>query len=752
MTVSRVCALLSFLVLALLSGAALADPPTRVARLAYVSGNASFSPGGERDWGRAIVNRPLITGDRLWIDRGSRAELQMGTVAVRAAGATSLTLLNLDDRTTQIQLSQGTLHVRVRRLDRGQVVEIDTPNLAFSIRRSGSYRIDVNTRDDSTTVAVRQGLAHVFGDGRAFAVAERQSFAFYGAGLDDYEAVPLRGPDEFDRWAADRDRRWDNSPSRRYVSPETIGYEDLDQFGTWKTVAQIGPVWVPRRVAADWAPYRDGHWSWVELWGWTWIDDAPWGFAPSHYGRWMRLDNSWAWVPGPANTRPVYAPALVAFVGNGSPGSANSTVAWFPLGPSDVYRPSYTTSREYFYNVNASNARVDRQQVATYYDNRNATATYSNQQVPGAIIAVLAAAFAQSQPVARQAVRVIEQSFSRAPAMSAPPVVPQQVSVVGPAAAPAARPPEAAPARPVVAQVAPPPPPPSFAAKQGALAANAGKPLDPAAVAAIKPAAPASAAVVKVVPESQAVAIPKVPASAASAAAERRGRPQRGGESPAAVAPAPPASAAPAAAAPAPAAPGKLATPAAPATAAAPATPATPAVPPTPAAPAPQAARSTLPASAAASPASAPSDAGPGAAGRQRARQAREERGRGADRAQPQAREPDAPAGQRGEQRSAPAAPPVAAQQPAPAPAAVTPSAPSPAAAPARPAPPARAASTPSPAEAAAPGASRPDGSEQRGRRARPATAASAAADAASEPQRGGERGRGRDADGQRRP
>ncbi|MBA2676430.1 DUF6600 domain-containing protein, partial [Ramlibacter sp.] len=451
MALFRVRALLSFLLAVLLSGAALADPPTRVARLAYVGGSASFSPGGERDWGRAIVNRPLITGDRLWIDRGSRAELQMGTVAVRVAGGTSLTLLNLDDRTTQIQLSQGTLHVRVRRLDRGQIVEIDTPNLAYSIRRPGSYRIDVNARDDSTTVAVRQGQAQVFGERRAFVVNERQSFAFYGAGLNDYDALALRAPDELERWAADRDRRWDNSASRRFVSPEMIGYEDLDQFGTWKTVAQLGPVWVPRNVAADWAPYRDGHWSWVEPWGWTWIAEAPWGFAPSHYGRWTRVDNSWAWVPGPANVRPVYAPALVAFVGNGSPAAANSTVAWFPLGPRDVYRPSYTTSREYFYDVNASNARVDRQVVTSYYDNRPANVTYANQQVPGAIIAVLAAAFSQSQPVARQTVRITDQNISRAPVMSAPQVVPQQVSVVGTAAAPAARPPEAAPARPVVA-------------------------------------------------------------------------------------------------------------------------------------------------------------------------------------------------------------------------------------------------------------------------------------------------------------
>ena len=229
---------------------------------------------------------------------------------------------------------------------------------------------------------------------------------------------------------------------------------------------------------------------------------------------------------------------MVGFVGNDSPGSANSTVAWFPLGPRDVYRPAYSTSREYFYNVNASNAHVDRQAVTSYYDNRSANVTYANQQVPGAIIAMLAAAFSQSQPVARQTLRIAEHSGTRTLVMAAPPVVPQQVSVVGPAAAPAERPPEAAPKRPVVAQVAPPPPPPSFAARQGALAANAGKPLEPAAAAAIKPAAQASAEAVRVVAQTQAVPVPKMPDRGPAAAGEQRGRSQRGGESPAAAAPA----------------------------------------------------------------------------------------------------------------------------------------------------------------------------------------------------------------------
>ena len=500
------------------SGWALADPPSRVARIAYITGDTSFSPGGERDWVRASVNRPMITGDRLWVGEGARAELQLGSAALRVGDSTSLTLLNLDDRTAQVELAQGTLNIRVQRLDRGQVFEIDTPNLAYSIRSPGSYRIDVDPDGTASTVVARAGQAQVYGDRAAFITDAGQTYRFYGSDLRDYESYGLLRPDEFDNWSNERDRRWDNSASRRYVSPEMIGYEDLDQYGTWRKVPDYGPVWVPNRVAADWAPYRDGHWAWVEPWGWTWIDEAPWGFAPSHYGRWARIDNNWAWVPGPAKARPVYAPALVAFVGGSdlrSSGGVSVTVAWFPLGPRDVYRPSYTVSREYFSDVNTSNTVINRTNITNVYSNTNVTnITYVNQQVPGAVVAVPAAAFVQSRPVARETVRVNQQMIARAPVVVAAPVAPVHASVVGGQAVPSAKPPEKAQERPVVAQVAPPPPPVPFAARQGALAANAGKPLDPAALAALKPAAPVPAPAVKVVKPVQAVAAPPRPASA----------------------------------------------------------------------------------------------------------------------------------------------------------------------------------------------------------------------------------------------
>src|SRR5205814_10383503 len=135
-----------------------------------------------------------------------------------------------------------------------------------------------------------------------------------------------------------RERRVDTLTSVRYVPRAIVGYDDLDEFGAWRVVPEYGPVWAPR-VRAGWAPYRFGHWAWVEPWGWTWIDEAPWGFAPFHYGRWAYTGGGWVWVPGTVVVRPIYAPALVAFVGG--PGwrigmDVGSPVGWFPLGPREV--------------------------------------------------------------------------------------------------------------------------------------------------------------------------------------------------------------------------------------------------------------------------------------------------------------------------------------------------------------------------------------------------------------------------------
>ncbi len=240
-----------------------------------------------------------------------------------------------------------------------------------------------------------------------------------------------------------------------------VGYQDLDDNGTWRADATYGNVWYPSRVGADWAPYRDGHWAWVDPWGWTWVDDAPWGFAVSHYGRWTNLHGTWGWVPGPVRSRAYYAPALVAFVGGDNfrltiSGGSVGGIAWFPLGPREVYRPSYPVSRAYFENVNRSNTVVSVTTVNNYYNNSNVTnVIYANQAVPNAIVAVPVTAFAQSQPVSRTAVRVTRDMVARAPVAAVAAVAPTETSVRGAANA-GGKPPARALEKPIVARTAPP--------------------------------------------------------------------------------------------------------------------------------------------------------------------------------------------------------------------------------------------------------------------------------------------------------
>jgi hypothetical protein len=494
------------------------DPPSRVARLAYAHGAVSFQPAGTDDWVTSTVNRPMTTGDKLWSDNDSRAEMQLDGSLIRISNNTGVAFLNLSDNVTQIQLSVGTVLVRVRRLGDDETYEVDTPNLAFSILRPGLYRLSVNEAGDTTIIKARMGEGEVIGGGAAFHVRRGESESF--AGTDQLAMNPLdddRGEDQFDAWSANRDAHLEHSRSSRYVSSDVVGYEDLDDHGAWRPTPEYGNVWFPSTEGTDWAPYHYGHWAYVAPWGYTWVDDESWGFAPFHYGRWVCVDGSWGWVPAPPRTegvayvRPVYAPALVAWVGGGPGGGAG--VAWFPLGPREVYVPSYPVSRNYVNNVNVSNTTVNSTVVNNYYNttvvNQNTNVTnvnatnvkYVNQTVPGAVAATTPQAFTTAQPVAKNVVIVDQRTIVRAPVRAfAPASVPTKQAVLGTTVATVTvRPPAAVQTRAVVAKVAPPPPPPAFEKRQEAIRDNGGKPLSIAQVRQIQPTPAQSAAPVKIV-------------------------------------------------------------------------------------------------------------------------------------------------------------------------------------------------------------------------------------------------------------
>jgi hypothetical protein len=486
------------------------DPPGRVARLSYVQGSVSFQPAGESDWVQAVPNRPMTTGDKLWADQNSRAEVALGSAVIRLAANTGFSFLNLDDRTMQIQLTSGSINVRVRRLSRDDVLEVDTPNQAFTVLQPGRYRVEASGDGDYTVVSVREGEGESTGNGQTYTLHAGQRGTFSGTESLNADVVQIGGPDEFDNWASSRDRRHETSRSAQYLSHDVVGYEDLDDYGDWRDDSNYGHVWFPTRVSAGWAPYREGHWDWISPWGWTWVDDAPWGYAPFHYGRWVTVGSRWGWVGGPVDVAPVYAPALVVFLGTGGIGFGGN-VGWFPLGPREVYVPSYNVSRGYMNRVNISNTTVNNTTITNVYNttivNRSTNITnvvYQNKNVAGAITAVPQRAFVNAQPVAGVAVAVNAREMASAPVSSRATVAPSRESVLGSRANSAGRvaaPPPAVASRQVVAKAPPPPPPVSFARQQQALSEHPGQPLARDEVQTLRPVnAPAARPMVRLAP------------------------------------------------------------------------------------------------------------------------------------------------------------------------------------------------------------------------------------------------------------
>jgi hypothetical protein len=474
---------------------AFADPPSRAVRLQYISGAVSIQPGGVNDWVEAVVNRPLTTADRVWTDKNARAELHLGSAALRASAETSLTLTNVSDDIVQVELDQGTLNLHIRHLFGGETYEIDTPNQAFTILKAGDYRFDVDPNADTTSVTVWRGEGEANGQGPGVNLRSGQQASFTGGTSLQHQVASAPGLDGFDDWCRVRDDREDHAKSYQYVSADVVGADELDEYGTWRTVPSYGAIWVPA-VAPGWAPYHYGHWVWVEPWGWTWVDDAPWGYAPCHYGRWVYTGGYWGWAPGPmVVARPVYAPALVAWVGGPHFGVGVSFgggvgVGWFPLGWGEPYVPSYHVSREYFQQVNVSNTHITNITTVTnnyYVTNNNTTIVnnniqnihYANQNVHGAMTAVPARAMTNSESVSKVAVAVPASEIRAAAYATAAPVAPARTSVLGVnAAAHAPVPPPQAVGRSVVSHAAPPPRPVPFEAKQEALAKTPGRPLD----------------------------------------------------------------------------------------------------------------------------------------------------------------------------------------------------------------------------------------------------------------------------------
>ena len=435
--------------------APLGDPPGRVARLSDVSGQVWLYNPDSGDWVNAVRNRPLTTGDRLATDAGARAEVQVGSSTVRLDAGTELEVRTLDDDHVSLQLHNGSMSARLRDAAEAAEFEVITEDGRFVVQRAGRYRFDRDTSGSIATVYAGQARYEGPNSGLAIPVGQRAEFWIDANGAAQYRLAEAQN-DAFAAWTNERERSVESSVSARYVSPAMTGAEELDRYGRWEQDPDYGALWIPRGVAVGWAPYSTGHWAWVLPWGWTWVDDAAWGFAPFHYGRWVHRRDVWCWTPGQRVLRPVYAPALVGWVGGPSVsvsitvggGSPPPVVGWFPLAPREVYVPSYRASPRYAQNVNITNV-TNITQITNVINNPQAPREFNNRRVQNAVTVVPAAVMTGRQPVAPAAAQLRDtpwvRDIARQPAVTT-------ALVAAPVSAPAlpAAPARGAQARPVM--------------------------------------------------------------------------------------------------------------------------------------------------------------------------------------------------------------------------------------------------------------------------------------------------------------
>ncbi len=479
--------------------AAWADPPGRVGRIAELHGTMWLYDTEQGEWVAAEHNRPLTSGDRLATDRDARTELRIGSTTVRLGPDTEVLLERVDDERMQLQLEHGSLAARVRNRESAREFEVDTQEGRFLPQQPGHFWIERN--GDASAAAAWSGELRFDASDSTLLVPQGQRADFWReAGVTHYTwaAAPQ---DRFTEWALSDDRRDEQLAASRHVSPEMTGYEDLDRYGRWDSHPEYGVVWVPQQVAPGWAPYRYGHWAWVRPWGWTWVDDARWGFAPFHYGRWLWWGNRWAWVPGTYVARPVYAPALVGWVGGSNVSvsiniGSGPVVGWVPLAPREVYYPPYTVGREHWRHVNPY---VPHDRFYRPGQPPQGPVMYTNRGVPGGVTVVPTDTMKRRQPVASVA-NTIEPRIARqlvehkAPPQMPPP--PPAERVPSASLNPVRPPPTVAqPVRPSPGAVHPVPQAPTMASPPPSAAPvpQASLPRPAPGAVAVQPAAPVAA-------------------------------------------------------------------------------------------------------------------------------------------------------------------------------------------------------------------------------------------------------------------
>ena len=351
--------------------------------------DANTATAGSDQWIAASENQPFSVGDRIYTRDNSRASLAFtGRNFARLNPNTSLDVLTLNDRRTQLALRDGSAVFDVGYLDRNDLFEVATPYGAVDFQQPGLYNVGID--NGQVLVSVLSGLAQVVGLGGSGQISKGEMLTLLGQTAADVVLSQINGRDagylvddyysyQYPRYYDGRYRDYNtyvNDPyyfdpyrrnvSYQYVNSYVPGLYDLDYYGDWRNLNGYGYAWSPR-VDAGWMPYQAGYWMTDYPYGPTWVSSEPWGYAPYHYGRWAFVGDRWYWVPDTVNTTPTYSPALVAFVPFGQ-----NEIGWVPLAPGDVYVPRY-------YNAGWQ---------PYYLTNDNLYERVVNLNVPGAVTVV----------------------------------------------------------------------------------------------------------------------------------------------------------------------------------------------------------------------------------------------------------------------------------------------------------------------------------------------------------------------------
>jgi hypothetical protein len=314
-----------------------------------IHGEVSTQRGDSGDWSAAVLNQPVVNGDKVSTGAGGRAEVQLDFANILRLGSNAqANIANFTQKYIQIQLGQGLANYSVFNESEAEP-EIDTPNVAVHpAHKDVILRLEVRP-DGDTIVIVRKGEAQISTPQGITEVKQGEMATVRGTGADArYKIGAAPDRDDWDRWNSDRDRMIHNSDAWHHTNKYYVGAEDLDANGRWEDAPDYGQVWVPSEPDG-WAPYRDGNWVYEPYYGWTWVGYEPWGWAPYHYGRWMWYGGAWAWWPGPVwgggFYRPFWAPAYVSFFGFGGGWGFGfgwggwGGFGWLPIGPCDRFFP-----------------------------------------------------------------------------------------------------------------------------------------------------------------------------------------------------------------------------------------------------------------------------------------------------------------------------------------------------------------------------------------------------------------------------